>query len=213
MFWQKNQKSFFDYFEEHAQEIVKASKLLQNLFNENKSNLEISRQIKECEHRADAIIHQVISQINKNGFILPLDREDIFSFIKALDDVIDQIKDSAEAYSEIYTLTTATPYAKSFAEIIYAGSSTLIPICNGIRKPAKNCSEIFLHCHRIHQLENKGDILRKEALHEIFSKLKKNEIPIAEYTAWNDLYHSLEVITDKVEDCADIAEQMVLKYS
>jgi uncharacterized protein Yka (UPF0111/DUF47 family) len=56
MFWKKSQKSFFDYFEEHAAEITKSSDLLQELFQGQNNPLEISKQIKDCEHTADNII-------------------------------------------------------------------------------------------------------------------------------------------------------------
>lgn len=213
MFWKKSQKSFFDYFEEHAAEITKSSALLQELFLGKNNPFEISKQIKAAEHTADNIIYQVIKQMNANGFILPIDREDIFSFTRALDDVIDQIKDCAEAYAEIYTLQEATQHAHRFAEIIQEGTRLLNPICKDIRNPSQHGAEILHYCAEIRRLENEGDAIKKESLHWIFERLKKNEISQADFTAWNDLYRSLELITDKVEDCADIAEQMVLKYS
>jgi uncharacterized protein Yka (UPF0111/DUF47 family) len=151
--------------------------------------------------------------MNASGFILPIDREDIFNFVRALDDVIDQIKDCAEAYAEVYMLQQATPHAHRFAEIIQDGTRLLNPICNFIRNPSKHGPEILQHCAEIRRLENEGDAIRKESLHWIFVALKKNEISQADFIAWNDIYRTLELITDKVEDCADIGEQMVLKYS
>lgn len=212
MFWQRSEKSFFDYFEEHSCEILKAAELLQNLFS-NGHPAEYAKQIKECEHRADAIIRQIIKQINTSGFILPIDREDIFSFSRSLDDVLDHINQSSEAYAEIYMLKEATPFAHHFAQIIFKGTSILKPTCEMIRKPSQHASQILQHCLEIHRLENEGDVARKESLRWLFSKLEKNEIALSNYMAWSDLYGTLEIVTDKIEDCADLAEQMVLKYS
>lgn len=213
MFWRSKQKSFFDYFEEHAAEIEIAAQLLQQLFSNTHTPTEIAKQIKECEHRADKIIHQVISQMNTSGFILPMDREDIFRFIRSLDDVVDNISESAEAYAEIYQLNNATPEALRFVKIIRDAAEQLKSVCQMVRKPSTHAQTILEQCKKLHQLENEGDVARKEALRALYAKLKQQEIPITEYTAWNELYRNLEVVTDKFEDCADVAEQMVLKYS
>lgn len=213
MFWQKKQKSFFDYFVEHSREILLSAKHLEVLFGEKGDIHKLAQEIKECELRGDKIVHGIIKQINISGFILPLDREDIFNFTKALDDVIDNINECAEAFAEIYMLENSTHFAQQFTSIILTSAEILAKICELIRNPSQHSSAILEHCIEIHRLENQADAIKKEALRSLYAHLKTQNESLAHYTAWSDLYQRLETITDKVEDCADITEQMVLKYS
>jgi predicted phosphate transport protein (TIGR00153 family) len=213
MFWQKKEKSFFDYFEEHAHELEVGSQLLQELFSNGVDRPLLAKQIKASERRADDITHQVVKQMDSSSFILPLDREDILNFIKTLDDVLDFINMTSEAYIDIYNISEATSYAKQFASVIRKSVSIIVAICPLLRSPSKNGEQILKHCIEIHRLENEGDDLKKDALRWLFASLSSQEIPIPTYIAWNDIYRTLEFVTDRAEDCANIAEQIVLKYS
>jgi uncharacterized protein len=213
--FQKNKKSYFDYFEQHAQIIHSASELLIQLFKETDAtkHIQIHNQIKNHEHEADQIIHQLITQMNTSGFILPLDREDILALAKKLDDVIDYIDDCAEAFAEIYQLQHSTHYAKEFSDLILKLSELLVHICKELRKPAHYSESILENCITVHRMENLGDTIKKDALHEIFAMLKSEQISLSDYLAWDVIYRTLELLTDKAEDCANIAEQIVIKYS
>lgn len=213
MFWSKKRKSFFDYFEEHTAEIKIGSQLLQKLFSDNVDHLTIAKQIKASERRADEITHLVVKQLHTSSFILPIDREDILDFIKSLDDVLDIINMCSEAFAEIYTIAESTELARQFALTIVKSVDIIVATCPLLRYPSKYQEQILQFCMEIHRLENVGDDLKKEALRSLFSDLSSSKISIASYIAWNDIYRSLEFVTDKAEDCANIAEQIVLKYS
>lgn len=213
VFWRKKRKSFFEYFLENAQTINEASKLLKDLFLDNSSSNQISKKIKDLEHHGDLITHDVIKRMNTSGFILPLDREDILTLIKSLDDVIDSIDDSAEVFSEIYCLDKSTDFARRFSDTILQCSEQLVLACSMLSKPARNADAILHSCIEIHRLENVADDLKKEALKELYANLKANEVELATFIAWDEIYRTLEIVTDKAEDCANIAEQIVMKYS
>ncbi len=213
VFWNKNEKSFFDYFDEHAAFINAAAKVLQRLLSEESPSSDFAKCIKKYEHSADEITHQLFRQMNTSGFILPMDREDVLAMTKKLDDVIDWINNAAQAYSEIYEIQSPTEYSKNFGNLIYESSEILLLLCQLIRKPAHNSSLILQKCLAIHTHENTGDDVKKAALKDLYSKLKNNEIDLPLYLAWDEIYRILETVTDLVEDCANVAEQIVMKYS
>lgn len=213
MLWSSKQKSFFDYFEEMAMEIHTCSELLNELFNTKGHHQEIAKKIKFREHAADQIVHQAFNQLNTSSFILPIDREDIINFLKNLDDTIDIIDDSAEAFCEIFELNDATQYAKKLSKEIVEGAITLRHTCSLIRKPSKYAKVILKNCQIIHELENSADDIKKDALHSLYIDLKTEKITPAFYLAWSEIYHKLESITDKIENCANVSEQFVMKYS
>jgi uncharacterized protein len=209
MWWNRKKKTFFDYFEEHCQEVQKSALMLQQLFEGNIPKEEAYYKIKSYEHVADTIVHEVIKQLCVANFIPPLDHEDIINYIKAMDDVIDYIDDCAEAFVEIYELDSATSYGKKFASEILKGADLLVVLCPLLRKPAANSKAIQSICIEIHHHETEGDLIKKEALQELFRNYSASKLDLA----WERLYEFLESATDEVEDCANIAEQILMKYS
>src|SRR5687767_7111811 len=85
---------FFDLFEQHAENLVQAAKVLQSLLDTwQEIDVKVSR-IREYEHICDSITHQVMDQLHRT-FITPIDREDIAAIAERLDDVMDFIDQSA----------------------------------------------------------------------------------------------------------------------
>jgi hypothetical protein len=76
-FFQSNREKYYDLFEELADKLVEGIKL----FTEILDNYEYSEfkvgKLKEIEHEADHITHQVYKRMHKM-FLTPMDREDIF---------------------------------------------------------------------------------------------------------------------------------------
>ncbi|WP_068467886.1 DUF47 domain-containing protein [Candidatus Protochlamydia phocaeensis] len=212
-FWRKSKKSFFEYFEEQARETLSAAECLADLFFHPAEAHSIAKKIKGIEHAGDQLTHSVIQQMNTEGFILPIDHEDILAFAKTIDDVLDYIDDSAESFAEIYELDATMPFASEFALLILEGTQTLVDICSLLKSPSQHASAILTKCVKAHEVENRADDLKKEALKKLFSQLKRQEVDLPNYLAWSEIYRTLEVVTDKIEDCANIAEQIVVKYS
>lgn len=209
MWWGSNKVSFFDAFELHSQEVQKAALALQGLFEGSLPGAEASLIVKEHEHQADKITHEVITQLCKANFIPAIDHQDIFHFINALDDVIDHIDDCVEAFVEIYQLNAATPFAKRLAEQIAKGAGRLVCLCPLLRHPSKHADQIREICIRIHEIESEGDLIRKEALKDLYTHYSASKSDVA----WDRLYQYLETVTDKIEDCANTADQILMKYS
>src|SRR5262249_22562036 len=53
------------------------------------------RDIKELEHAGDRITHDLVDLINRT-FVTPFDRDDMYRLATVLDDICDDIDDSAE---------------------------------------------------------------------------------------------------------------------
>ncbi|MDO8600658.1 MAG: DUF47 family protein [bacterium] len=206
----KKKGSYFDFFEAHAAEIQGAATLLCMLFDGKISPEEAATRIKEHEHRADTITHEVKKRLAEN-FIPPIDSEDIFSFITNLDEVIDYIDKAARRFTYIYTLQEATPEAKAFGEIILHITEHLQTLCPLLRNAGKNADAIKSMCVKIHTLENAGDTAKQKAMGGLFEK-NRWTASVSDM-GWNEMYGILETVTDKAEDCANTAEQIMLKYA
>ena len=107
---------FFDLFEESARKLVAGAEMLVDLLD-HFENVEMkTARIKDLEHEADDITHEVYRQVYQT-FLTPLDREDIVALAQKLDDVMDFIEGSTTAI-RIYGITEPTPAARSLADLV-----------------------------------------------------------------------------------------------
>ncbi|OGZ97296.1 MAG: hypothetical protein A2676_01770 [Candidatus Sungbacteria bacterium RIFCSPHIGHO2_01_FULL_51_22] len=219
--WQKRQPSFFELFESHANIVHAAADLLKRLLDAAASGepasgahliSAIPASIKEKEHEADVITHVVMRRINTE-FITPIDKEDIRALTQALDDVVDYIYKASKAFATVYELQVSTPEAQRLSATILDGTKALVQICRLLKHPRKNADAIRELCIEIHRLENMGDEIKEEARRGIFGRLGAQTIDLPLYLAWADIYNLLEIVTDKAEDCANVADQILMKHS
>src|SRR3954465_5038628 len=87
-------EQFFDLFNQLAEHLKTAAKLLQQLFAEPQRTAELVKQIKDIEHQAGGRALSINQRIEKS-FITPIDREDIHQLASRLDDVIDRLDGTA----------------------------------------------------------------------------------------------------------------------
>ena len=86
------EERFFDDFIALAEQIRVGAGMLEEMLKPERPIWDKADEIKEVEHKCDFIAHEVIQRLHKT-FVTPLDREDIHSLARSLDDVIDAIDD------------------------------------------------------------------------------------------------------------------------
>jgi predicted phosphate transport protein (TIGR00153 family) len=194
---------FFDLFEEVSKNIVKAAESLKDLAYNFDLLKEKADQITEAEHEGDRITHQILSDLNTT-FITPIDHEDIYELAINLDDVIDLIKGVSERIL-FYKISQPTQGAIKFSDIVLKSAQELDNIISLLRKFDK---KLHIHCVELHRLENEADVILHESIAEVF----ETHDPI-EVIKWKEIYDTLELITDKCEDIADMIESIVMKHA
>lgn len=214
MFWKKKDKTtYFEYFIKIAEQISESAALLSSLFNDPATAKEKAEGIANSEHIADKAVHDVFVKLNSSGFILPLDREDIYHLVKRLDDVIDYIHDTSVAYHEIYCLNDTNPTAEELAKLVLQSANAIFEITKLLHSPSENGKRIRELCAEVHRVENLADDLKKEGLKNLYGEFQNHMVNTPQYLAWNEIYTKLETTTDLAEDCSNVAEQIILKYS
>src|SRR3982074_1853073 len=93
---------YFELFEEAGQNILTAADLLDKLLSSYPHPKELARDILDCEHEGDRIIHDIIHRLN-HTFVTPIDREDILALASALDDIVDYTEEVAD-YLGLYKI-------------------------------------------------------------------------------------------------------------
>jgi uncharacterized protein Yka (UPF0111/DUF47 family) len=89
-------REFFDLYNRAAANAVAISESLIQLLNDFPDGSDDRmRDIKELEHAGDRITHDLIDLINRT-FVTPFDRDDMFRLAGVLDDICDNVDDTAE---------------------------------------------------------------------------------------------------------------------
>ena len=147
---------FFDLFNAHAAQVVRAAQELMALMENYSEREEHARLIDEAEHAADRITAEAIRLLHKT-FITPLDRDQIHQLVNAMDDICDLIQDATETLS-LYDIRAITPETARLADIGLRCCERVKDVVGllGTNTPGK-FEAILKCCQDIDRLESDAD--------------------------------------------------------
>ena len=195
-------EQFFELYNRMASEIRAAAGLLEVLVASEPPDLSKVDQIKDAEHRCDALTHDTIQRLNRT-FVTPFDREDLYALATSLDNVMDAIDHSA-ALIRLYRIQTIRPGTRELAHTVTASTDRLQSALDALARQ----TPVHPHAVEINRLENEADRIYQEAVQKLFD----TETDPIEIIKWKELYDVLEVITDACEDVANVIEGVVVKH-
>jgi len=198
------QEKFFELFVHQVRIIDEAAQLL--LEGARNGNSQLSRnavRIKQLEREGDEVAHDIFTKLNQT-FITPLDPEDIHALSSRLDDVLDDIEDSAYRMSA-YRLEPIPPTVIELCEIVAQCAKALVKAFEALNKEAA----LLDHCIEVNRLEDYADEVLRRAIAELF---EREQDPIS-LIKLKEVYEFLEDTTDRCEDVADVLQNVVVKNS
>ena len=195
---------FYDYFEELSRLSVKAAEMLHQLVHNFSDARAKMHAIKEIEHQADQVTHEVVRKLNTTS-ITPLDREDIHALASRLDDVLDYIEAAAERLV-VYRIKEPTSACRAMAEVIVHTVAATDRTIRCLRDMDPGFHE---HAVEVNRLENSADNLLRDSLAALFDE---HSDPI-EVIKWKEIYETMEIVTDRCEDVANVIEGVILKMA
>ena len=118
------EERFFDDFVAHAEQIRKGATLLVEMLAPDRPIWDKADEIKEVEHKCDFLTHEIIQRLHRT-FVTPLDREDIHTLARTLDDVIDAI-DATAAIVRLYQIERVRPEARDLAHLVLTSTEQVV---------------------------------------------------------------------------------------
>ena len=195
--------SFYDLFTKSANQLVQGAALLSEMMVDGVDRESVAERMREQEHLADDIAHDVIRQVNKT-FVTPFDREDIYSLASGLDDVMDYME---EAVDLVLLYEVGTPPAELMAQVeVIQRCAALTAEAMPRLRSMKDLDEYWIEINR---LENAGDKSYRRILAQLFS----GQYKALEVMKLKDVVDSLEAAIDAFETVANTIEQIALKES
>jgi predicted phosphate transport protein (TIGR00153 family) len=194
-------KVFFDLFVEAGENSLRAAKLLNEMLQKWPDDGGLSRDILKAEQEGDRITHDIVQRLNTT-FVTPLDREDIYALATQLDDVVDDIEETAD-FLGLYKIEAPMAQAQEMADVLVKSCEQL----SGALADLRNFKDLEHYWIEIHRLENDGDRIVRDAVASLFA----NGIDPMVVIRWKDIFAVLERAIDSTETAAHILEGIVIK--
>jgi len=203
----KKDTGFYDLLERITGNLVDASDLLVDLFENYENVAEKARKLKDFEHEGDAMTHEIIRRVHRT-FVTPIDREDITLLAHSLDEVMDFIE-AAGRMMNLYRIDQPTDRARQLAGIVARVAHKLNEAMPRLRR-GDQYPWILKQCVQINSMENEADDAKNAALAELFDSCYTDACYVIK---WREIYEHLETATDRGEDVANVLEGIVLKHA
>ena len=200
------EEKFFDYFIETSEIICKAAGLLDDLVNNYIDVNEKIKSIEDAEHACDTIVHKILNELNK-AFITPIDREDIYTIARELDNITDDIEAAAQRFS-MYNVKQVRPEALVLSKLIVNATNELKNVMLEM-KNMKKSKTLETKIIEVNNVEDEADSAFRDAMTNLFL----TEQDAVEVIKWKEIIELFENTIDACEDVANIVEGVVMKHA
>jgi len=196
-------EGFFDLFNELSSKLITSAGLLRDLFSQPERLAELAAAIKDVEHEADHITHEVSTRL-ATSFITPLDREDINNLAQELDNVVDLIDGTARR-AQMFHLAESREPARKLCELLVQSVRQLQRAVVDIRNPRA----VTTSTREVKRIEAEGDSIYFGAMQALFAG---SPDPL-DVMKWKEIYDTIEETLDRCQTVAIVLESISLKNS
>lgn len=161
-----------------------------------------AEQVKKHEQECDDIRRLLIDELNQT-FMTPIDREDIFALSRVIDDIVDYANNTVKEM-EIFEVGP-NDRLLHMGQILKEGSEYICQAVRHLRKNPQVANEYAIKAKRSENAMNREYL---EALNELF-----NSQDLRLILSLREIYRHLNRSADRVDDAANIINNIVVKLS
>ncbi len=195
------EEKFFEYLKGMSNHILQAATLLNELLVKFENIGEYKSKIRLIEHDADRVSTKIFTELNET-FVTPIDREDIFSLVQALDNIVDSIDVTANRIF-IYGVKTKIEFSPQLSEVLLLQAKIIADVILNLRD-YKNTSKKLV---AIRNLGSEGDTIYQQAITQLF----ENEKNAIELIKKKDVLKILEKAIDRAQRISVVCESILIK--
>jgi len=166
----------------------------------------VARQLTTTEEEADEVRRVLIDELLRT-FVTPIDREDIFTLSRAIDDVLDY------AYSTVDEMeilkVRPTSHMRRIASLLRDGAFEIHMAVQRLEDHPRVASE---HAQRAKALENRVEDVYREAVADLFSGPQTVE-DILQMLKMREVYRHLSNAADRGDEAANVVADIVVKMT
>jgi predicted phosphate transport protein (TIGR00153 family) len=165
-----------------------------------------SRRVEQIEKEADELRRILIDELNRS-FVTPIDREDLFTLSRTIDDVLDY------GYSTVDEMVMfgvqPTELMQKMVTILREAAEELHL---GVLQLRERPQVALAHATRAKKLENRAEALYREAINELFQQPKTVE-DVMWMLKKREIYRHLSNAADRGDEAANIISDIVVKMT
>jgi predicted phosphate transport protein (TIGR00153 family) len=165
-----------------------------------------ARRVEQIEKEADELRRLLIDDLNR-AFVTPIDREDLFSLSRAIDDVLDYANSTVDEV-QMFNLAPTDLMLKMVTILREAAEE----LHRGVLQLRERPQVALQHAMRAKKLENRAEGLYREALAELFQEPKTLE-DIMTMLKKREIYRHLSNAADRGDEAGNIISDIVVKMS
>lgn len=199
------EEKFYILFFQAAQNVHQAAMILRKSMESLSNKDENIIKIQELEHKGDKLASIIIKELNE-AFITPIDREDIYTLVKEVDDILDLINSTMHRFM-MFNIERSTDESKLLADMIVNCTNHICEAADGLSLRSSKSKYLKEKIKIIKEIENEADKLFRKTVTELF---KKEANPF-EIIKWKEIYQILENTIDRCEKIANTVEGVVIK--
>jgi predicted phosphate transport protein (TIGR00153 family) len=200
--FKKRQNVFIKHMHDQAAATLAGMEALVAYFNDQSP--ESAAKLTKMEKEADEYRRILIFELNKT-FITPFDREDLFALSRTVDDVIDYAYSTLE---EVELLkVTPTRYMKNIANLLRDAANEVLMAVDRLDDYPGVANE---HAQRAKAIENKIEVLYREALAELFEGIEDTK-HVMKVFKYREVYRHLSNAADRGDEAANVIASIVMK--
>lgn len=202
--FKRKQDNFLKLISEQTALTLKGVELLAEYMKTCDSK--IVNDLTRTEKEADEIRRILIEELNKT-FITPIDREDIFSLSRTIDDVLDY------AYSTVTEMgvlkVEPTPFMGRMSSLL---RDAAFEIYMAVQRLAEHPGVATDHAQRAKALENRVEEVYREAIADLFSG-PEDVHHIIEMLKMREVYRHLSNAADRGDEAGNVIADIVVKMT
>lgn len=198
--------SFFSMLHDIAILIPRGGAVLQQLVTNQLSIEEAMSSLNNLQDEGNRLTAEVVDKVSKS-YVPPMDREDIYSLAKQLNDLLRVIHATVERL-QLYHLQEPNQNVVNLINLLTETVGKIPDITINLSDIRNKAELITQWCNVIGDQENEADYYYRHALAELFDTCKGT----AEIIKWRDICQHLEKAFDNCERLADSIKGAVMKY-
>jgi uncharacterized protein len=194
---------FFELLAEAGANAVRASRMLEKMFEVWPEDTGLAREILKAEQEGDRITQEIVRRLNVSP-VRGMDSADVYALATKLDDIVDDVEEAAD-FMGLYAIEAPMDQGHALTKILAQSCEQLSGALNDLR----SFKDLESYWIEIHRLENEGDRIWREALASLFS----DGIDPMVVIRWKDIFEVLERAIDATETAAHTIESIAVKHS
>jgi predicted phosphate transport protein (TIGR00153 family) len=172
-----------------------------------KRSSKIAKQISQTEKEEDEVRRILIEELMKS-FVTPIDREDIFTLSREIDDILDYANTTVDEMEILDVKPTS--YMQQMAKMLHDASVELRMAVERLQD--KHHSVASDHTQRAKALENRVEGVYREALGKLFKETKSVKA-VVNMLKVREIYRHLSNASDREDGAANVISDILMKSS